>query len=237
MLIAKTRGLMVYYPPTRRAVIRKCAMVLSFVAFVSGWHLLGVPFFPRALPAHGLACLPADHDAGSTVFFWIVFLPAAAGIPAVYGSYVLYLCWRNILVKAKLAPRLSQWSEQSHPSSRSTIIDLGAEAIRRRSRQERALTAYFMRIVCSLLFLWVPAFAIIFMLPFRSPFAAWTGGTLAHLQGFVSAAMCMLKPDIRQAVTDLFVCRGASCSPAPCAPRPVAKICTPTPETQIVLAK
>jgi hypothetical protein len=91
------------------------------------------------------------------------------------------------------------------------MVELELEEMRRqmharRSRQARQLSIYFGRIFLSVLVMWAPALFLFMLLPMRSGWSAWAGGTWGHLQAVVSVLMCLTKPDIREAVLGLFRC-------------------------------
>jgi len=200
LLMSKTSELAFYRPPSRRAVLCKCACMLGFVGFICSWHLWGViPL--RAMPIRGMACFPLDYNVESTIFFWVVFIPAAVAIPIVYNIYVLVLCLKYNLVKVRhIIPR------RRGLSAGASEFGLSTEAMAQRARQERSLTLFFMRILISMVLLWVPAALLSLVLPIRSVTVAWFGGTLSHLQGIVSATLCLTKPDIAEATADLLRC-------------------------------
>uniref|UniRef100_A0A7S2W4V9 G-protein coupled receptors family 1 profile domain-containing protein n=1 Tax=Eucampia antarctica TaxID=49252 RepID=A0A7S2W4V9_9STRA len=82
--------------------------VYTYAAFVSSWTLIDA--FPhRALLLGGIACLPAEYDFNSTLFFWFGYIPAILGIPLVYIVTII-----TIVVRRHLLP--------SHGNSRYLAI-------------------------------------------------------------------------------------------------------------------
>jgi len=78
-----------YRPPPIKKVVFRSLMVYVYSAFVASWTLFG--FLPhRADVTAGLACLPVEFSIGSTIFFWLVFIPAFFGIPF---AIFLHVCW------------------------------------------------------------------------------------------------------------------------------------------------
>ncbi|CAB9526160.1 expressed unknown protein [Seminavis robusta] len=69
-----------YLPPTRTQVYRQVAVVYIYATF---WSLLGVwkiPFLPHdTLLLYGIACFPHEYDQASTIFYWVLFIPAFMG--------------------------------------------------------------------------------------------------------------------------------------------------------------
>ena len=85
-----------YFPP-RRATVAKQAFGVYLYAIA--WGLLGI--FPISWLPHqtyawyGFFCFPQEYDRTSTIFYWLVFIPAIMGIPILYISYVCYDIWRR----------------------------------------------------------------------------------------------------------------------------------------------
>ena len=86
-----------YFPPTRKQVICESLGVYLWMAFVASWVF--VPFLPHEIAlSAGLACLPHEYDAASTIFLWVVFMPAFALLPTTYAMYVTLDVWYNKLL-------------------------------------------------------------------------------------------------------------------------------------------
>ena len=70
-----------------------------YCAFLGSWGLYPGQKFPyHAEQVNGLACLPVEADAQSSVFFWLVMLPLFNGIPTVYVGWVTFDIWRRKLL-------------------------------------------------------------------------------------------------------------------------------------------
>jgi len=192
-LLVKTKRLENYLPPAPREVVLQCLGMYAIAAFIRSWTLWGV--LPhRANAFVGIGCMPMPYSDESIYFFCYAFVPAFIGIPSVYLGFVAF----KILRGGMLAP--SQRSSMVRPTGQ----DRASSA---RTRQARALTIYFSRIIVVYLFMWVP---IIFTLLFdvNNPWLTSIGGTTTHLMGVVSAGMALSKPDILLAVLGLFKCGG-----------------------------
>mmetsp|Transcript_10825 Transcript_10825/g.33342 ORF Transcript_10825/g.33342 Transcript_10825/m.33342 type:complete len:422 (+) Transcript_10825:92-1357(+) len=228
VLLWSTKRLQFYVPPSHRVVVRRCGLVLVFSALVSTWHMWGfLPF--RAFPSHGLACVAHEYDTASTFFFWIAYMPAIAFLPCLYAVYIALSCWWHQLLRLEgeegalahgfgrsgpLTPR----ADRSRPP---TSPEEGAEQepcapppdpaarlrLLRRNRQARMLGWYFARIFTVVILMWIPAVIFLIAVRFRTAWGVWLGGAWGHLQGLVSALMCLTKPDVLAAVMSLYRCR------------------------------
>lgn len=69
--------------------------------------------------------------------------------------------------------------------------------------RRRALFFYFARITLSLLVMWVPFLLMVFAA--ARPWVNFAGGTWSHLQGAVSAAFGLMKPDTKKAFLELWL--------------------------------
>jgi hypothetical protein len=77
--------------------------------------------------------------------------------------------------------------------------------------KRRLLTVYFGRLVLVFYVMWLPTLVILFVLPsFVPPWAHFWGGMWSHLQGAVSSAIAVLKPDIYDAVKTFLTCQSCS---------------------------
>ena len=180
--LKSTTRLVAFRPPTRRRVIVQAMCVYAFAAFVASWTLFGraIPSMPhRANAAGGMACLPVEFSVGSTLFFWLLFVPTFIGAPLVYIVYVAVHTWRHKLI----SPR------------RSTA-----------SRQAFSLAMYFLRIFICFLVMWVPTIILIYVFDLRLIWLGWAGGTWSHLQGLVAVLLTLTKRDVLRAVATLVCC-------------------------------
>ena len=165
-----------------------------------------------AYPYRGFACGPFQEDATATLFFWLVLAPMAGFIPAAYALYLLVLTWYKGLWISVSRSAARRWTARGlersvQHASRSDLAfgtDPKSLAHKRREQQARSLAIYFARIFASVILMWCPAALLIFVLDYLDPWLFWFGATWTHLQGPVSVALAVMKPDVRQAVFDLF---------------------------------
>jgi len=209
-LLSKTKNLEDYAPPKTRTVAKQAACVYLISAFCASWTLWGViPHKANAMG--GMGCMPMEYSLESSLFFWLVFIGLSFGLPSLYISSVFFRVQRGGML-------LSESSKRS-----SSVVPAGGTApSRERARAARTLTLYFRRISVVYYVLWVPAIFLIYVLDMHHVWIGFVGGSWAHLQGIVSAAMTLTKPDIRHAVLGLFKC----CTPreGPRAPKLITRV-------------
>jgi len=196
-LLSKTARLEDYVPPPLKVVVLKSLGVYAIVAFLASMTTWGVlPL--RANAIGGMGCLPLEYSHESSLFFWIVFVPAFIGFPSCYIGFVTY----KVLCGGMLSPlrRLAQRGPAVRPAGQ------GDACGRASARQARALTMYFARIVVVYFAIWIPCVLILYVFDLRDQWLAFAGGTFAHLQGMVSAGMALSKPDVSLAVLQLYTC-------------------------------
>jgi hypothetical protein len=211
-LLKQTKALRDYHPPSHRTVLVRCLAIYALCAVVSSWHLWR--FFPfAASPMHGVACMASGYDQKSTLFFWLAYIPMLAGLPSAYAIYVAVDCWRTDLLNFKNITPVSRGSRvlaasptPSCPGDTFEMDLMRRQMHARKTRQARQLSIYFCRIFLSVLVMWAPSLFLLILLPTRSGWGVWAGGTWGHLQAIVSAIMCLTKPDIREAVLGHFQC-------------------------------
>jgi len=75
------------------------------------------------------------------------------------------------------------------------------------SGKMREISIFFLRIIIVFVVMWLPGLVVMFAVGGSSPWALYISGIWAHMQGTVSAAVCMIKLDIRLAVKDFVTCR------------------------------
>jgi len=74
--------------------------------------------------------------------------------------------------------------------------------------KRRLLVIYFGRIVVVFILCWVPYMLLLFVFTTWMPtWVHFAGGTLSHLQGAISAALSLLKPDLYHAVKSFYTCQ------------------------------
>ena len=191
-LVSKTARLETYVPRTPRTVLLQAAGVYTYAAVMASLTTWGV--FPhQANVQGGMVCIPTEYSLAATLFGWLVFIPLAFGLPTNYIVFVAFRIWRDGLMG---------WSTRS-----ATVSAAGTASSRAHVKQTRILSLYFARIAVVLFVFRLPAITLLCALDMKSVWFAWSALTWVHLQGTVSAAMMLTKPDILLAVLGLFKCR------------------------------
>ena len=186
MLLA-TKQCVPYVLPKISTVVKHSICVYLWAAFVASWGLWtsfssSPPgqqsrWWPhQTMPVRGTACIPMNYDDASSVFFFVIYVPALMGIPMIYFMYIAYQIYKH-----QLLPQ---------------------------SGNRRLLSIYFLRLAAVFFATWLPGLLLFFIIgPLVNHWLFWLGGTLMHLQGGLSAAVSMLKPDVYKAVRDYWTCR------------------------------
>jgi hypothetical protein len=167
-----------YTPPTIKYVIlQACAVYLYSVciAFLGVWNIRWLPLKTSA--NKGFACFPMEYDLGSTLFYWLVFVPAVLMLPALYAMWVAFDVWRK-----KMLPPMGR--------RRNLVIYFS-----------RLIVVYLFMWLPFLVVCTVGNSTSV------SSWVYWSGAAWSHVQGMVSSLLSMTKPDIKTAVADLLCCR------------------------------
>jgi len=82
---------------SKRMRVIQIVCVYAFSAFVSSWTLID-PLPHRARPVSGLACLPTEYDKNSSLFFWLIYIPAILGIPFIYITTLICIVLKRHLL-------------------------------------------------------------------------------------------------------------------------------------------
>ena len=85
-----------YHPPTRKRVALQALCVYLYAAVIatlSTWNIPAVPL--RAGSYSGFACFPKGYDVPSSIFFWLVFVPAFLLIPLGYVLVCVIIVFRR----------------------------------------------------------------------------------------------------------------------------------------------
>mmetsp|Transcript_35972 Transcript_35972/g.86605 ORF Transcript_35972/g.86605 Transcript_35972/m.86605 type:complete len:442 (-) Transcript_35972:171-1496(-) len=158
-----------YKPPTKKDVTVRSltvylyAVVLGTLCFYSG------DIFQIGLHS-GFYCFPQPTDSRSDLFYWLVFIPLAVGIPYIYVFWVLF----DVTCRSKLLP----------PAGK---------------RRELSIYFFRIAFVFLFMWLPVLVVDFM-LRGISSPWAVWSAAAWSHLQGLVSACLACLKPDVGQAV-------------------------------------
>ena len=162
-----------YHPPTRKRVALQALCVYLYeavIATLSTWNIPAVPL--RAGSYSGFACFPKDYDVPSSIFFWLVFVPAFLLIPL---GYVL-VCVIIVFRRGMLPP-------------------IG----RRRNLAVYFFRLVFVFVAMWLPFI-IIAFIVGPARPgVESSWLPWTSAAWSHLQGLASVLTSLTKPDIKNA--------------------------------------
>ena len=170
-----------YNPPTTKRVGKESMAVYLYsalIASIATWSIPGLPFEGGSY--NGFACFPKDYDTASTIFFWLVFVPAFLLIP------LGYVCWcaARILWKGWIPP-----------------------AGRRRNLAVYFFRLIFVFVAMWLpfiiiAFVWAPASS-----SQNSYWVLWVGASWSHLQGLVSVLFALTKEDVKDCFIGTVTCK------------------------------
>jgi hypothetical protein len=139
-------GLGTYVGPSTTAVVCKSTTVFVFTLLLSSvptWGVLPISGFP----IRGLACVATWNNLEEELFFWMVYYPLMAGIPAAYCFYIAYRCWREKLL---IVNRKGVWVQSPENAMQNSIV------FKRKAREGRQLGFYFARIFLVVIAMWIP---------------------------------------------------------------------------------
>lgn len=162
-----------YHPPKRTRVALQALCVYLYAAVIaalSTWNIPAVPL--RAGSYSGFACFPKDYDVPSSIFFWLVFVPAFLLIPL---GYVL-VCVIIVFRRGMLPP-------------------IG----RRRNLAVYFFRLVFVFVAMWLPFIIITFIVGPARPGAESSWLFWTGAAWSHLQGLASVLTSLTKPDIKNA--------------------------------------
>jgi len=205
-LLKATKRLEDYHPPSHRRVLLTSAGVLVFCVILSTIHMWGI-FSLEAFPTYGIVCVVHDKTVPSTLAMWLIYMPLIAFLPCAYIFYVAINSWWNNLIYLRAPPLAAEEEAANESPEMDSVAEMQRRMHIRRIRQARTLGLYFARIFLSVLLMWAPASVFLITLKLHSAWGVWVGGTWGHLQGLASALMCLTKPDVFDAVKDLYTCR------------------------------
>ena len=166
-----------YSVPTNRFVTKQALAIYLFTAFVGTWGFIESSKFPYYVASTSGLACLPVEQDWQSSIFFWVVF-----FPLFGGIPMLYIHY--------------------------VIYDVWKKGLMPPAGKRRLLAIYFGRIVVVFVLCWVPYMVLVFM------FATWMptevhfyGGTLSHLQGVISAGLCLLKPDVYFAVKRFFSCR------------------------------
>lgn len=154
----------------------------TFWAFIGAFNIPAIPLETHA--GNGFACFAMEVDKASTIFYYLVFLPAILVIPICYFFYVMIDIWRR-----NLLPPLGRRRNLS-------LFLLRMIAL--------YFTIWFPFLVVSLVGNFVQL----------SVWVKWAGALISHCQGIVTAVFCLTNPDIMEAFQATIRCRAPPTSDA-----------------------
>jgi hypothetical protein len=165
-----------YKPPTRKMVIFDAFKVYAFAVFVAAWGIIDQPWWPHKT---GLVVGAACFPIDYDTASTIFFY--CVYFPALMGipmGYVMYVLY--MITKNGLMP----------PTGK-----------------RRLLALYLIRLAAVFIIMWLPAFVFLFVVSAWVPhWVVWAGAGWSHMQGLVSTALSLMKPDIGQAARNCVTC-------------------------------
>jgi hypothetical protein len=166
-----------YNPPSRKYVTAQALAVYLCMGCLGVWGLIEAPSWP----------------------FYSETRSGLACLPVVRDKESTIVFWLVFLPLFAGIPTLY-------------IIFLSIEIWRRkllpRNGRRRLLVVYFARLILVFYIMWLPTLFTLFILSqYMSPTANYVGGLWSHLQGAVSAAVSLLKPDVYSAVRSFVTCQ------------------------------
>lgn len=166
-----------YKIPTTKFVTRQALVIYIFTVFLGTWGFIEAQEFPHYVASTSGLACLPVEQSWQSSIFFWLVFFPAFG--GIPITYVLYISF--LIWKHKLLP----------PQGK-----------------RRLLVIYFGRIVVVFILCWVPYMLLLFA--FTSWMPTWVhfaGGTLSHLQGAISAALSLLKPDLYHAVKSFYTCQ------------------------------
>ena len=158
-------------------VTKQALSIYAFTLFLGTWGLIESPKFPHYVASTSGLACLPVEHDLKSSIFFWVVFFPLFG--GIPMIYIQYVCYD--IWRKKLMP----------PTGK-----------------RRLLAVYFGRIVLVFVLMWVPYMILVFM--FATWMPTWVhfyGGTLSHLQGAVSASLCLFKPDIYFAVKRFVCCQ------------------------------
>jgi hypothetical protein len=166
-----------YRIPTTKFVTKQSLVIYIFTLFLGTWGFIEAQEFPHYVASTSGLACLPVEQSWQSSIFFWLIFFPLFG--GVPITYVLYISF--MIWKHKLLP----------PQGK-----------------RRLLVIYFGRIVIVFILCWVPYMLLLFA--FTSWMPTWVhfaGGTLSHLQGAISAALSLLKPDLYHAVKSFYTCQ------------------------------
>jgi hypothetical protein len=166
-----------YSPPTLHRVNMDAVVIYAWAAFVASWGLYDQPWWPHKSFLVIGAACIPVDFSTGSTIFYYLIF-----FPSLIGIPLLYVIYAGYQIrKRKLIP----------PTGK-----------------RRVLSIYFLRLVAVFVIMWVPALLFMTVLNrWIGHWVIWFGGTWSHMQGGVSAAVSLFKPDIAKTVYRFWTCQ------------------------------
>lgn len=99
-MLASSHIRMRYKPPPIKTVIKHACIVYIYSAFLASFGLYDISWLPHKTTGavSGMGCIPLEFSLGSSLFYFLVFLPLMAGIPLSYVIWICYDIWKRKLM-------------------------------------------------------------------------------------------------------------------------------------------
>eukprot|EP00928_Gymnodinium_smaydae_P100179 TRINITY_DN9767_c0_g4_i1.p1 TRINITY_DN9767_c0_g4~~TRINITY_DN9767_c0_g4_i1.p1 ORF type:complete len:609 (+),score=53.29 TRINITY_DN9767_c0_g4_i1:213-1829(+) len=184
--------LQLYVPPSTKKVLMRIALVycwaiaVACIPLLSGGHL-------TYNAAYGLACIPLQVSPLSELFFWIVFVPLAALIPACIISVVSWRTYREILCGLNLSGYQDLYKKVY---SRECVL----------LNEFHDVVVTLGKILVAFSCFWSPSVLFMWAISDVSPYVSFIGGFISHLQGVCGAIIYLTKSDVWAELTTISSC-------------------------------
>ena len=166
-----------YRQPTLTQVTKQSLLAYLWAMFVASWGLWDQPWWPHKTWLVNGTACVPMDYNVASTLFFYLVF-----FPCLMGApmgYVAFVGYR--IYKYKMLPQTGH---------------------------RRILAVYFLRLAAVFVIMWLPALLFFFILgAWMGHWVLWGGGAWSHLQGGVSAAFSLLKPDITRAVINFWTCR------------------------------
>jgi hypothetical protein len=166
-----------YSPPTLHRVNMDAVVIYVWAAFVASWGLYDQPWWPHKSFLVIGAACIPVDFSRGSTIFYYLIF-----FPALLGIPLFYVLYAGYQIR-----------------TRNLIPPTG---------KRRVLSIYFLRLVAVFVVMWLPALLLMTVLNrWIGYWVMWFGGTWSHMQGGVSAAVSLFKPDIAKTVYRFWTCQ------------------------------
>ena len=166
-----------YTSPSLHFVSQQALVVFLFMGFLGTWGVIEAPHWPYHAGAPSGLACLPIEVDHASSLFF--WLVFFPLFTGIPSVYIIYVTYR--IWRYKLIP----------PTGK-----------------RRLLTVYFGRLIFVFYIMWLPTMILLFVIPSYGPtWVHFLGGLWSHLQGAVSMAVSLMKPDIASAVKHLLLCQ------------------------------